>query len=276
MAAQSTEFPAPVRPSAESLPLESSLRQLYPDDIYPNGKCAYFASPNGRVRYWIVGPTEGAQVVLIHGISAPSIGYQNITAHLVEQGFRVLLYDLHGRGYSEITKTPSDVNLYTIQLALLLQYVGWHNAYIVGFSMVKPAQLRPSSDPNSLPLKVGSAPFLTLILALQSLYQIRELQAKAFRGYQQLIQHDLRFGPITGLEVAFKALASPLPGKKEPLRVLIVHGTEDDIVPFTEAAKIQAAVPQAQLVKIEGANHFLVFQEGYWQQVAESISKFLS
>ena len=44
--------------------------------------------------------------------------------------------DLHGRGYSEITKTPSDVNLYTIQLALLLQYVGWHNAYIVGFSMV--------------------------------------------------------------------------------------------------------------------------------------------
>lgn len=155
--------------------------------------------------------------------------------------------------------------------------------------------MRPSSDPNSLPLKVGSAPFLTLILALQSLYQIRELQAKAFRGYQQLIQHDLRFGPITGLEVAFKALASPLPGKKEPLRVLIVHvcnlgcgfngipnaldvlqGTEDDIVPFTEAAKIQAAVPQAQLVKIEGANHFLVFQEGYWQQVAESISKFLS
>ena len=44
--------------------------------------------------------------------------------------------DLHGRGYSEITKTPSDVNLYTIQLALLLQYVGWNSAYIVGFSMV--------------------------------------------------------------------------------------------------------------------------------------------
>lgn len=74
-------------------------------------------------------------MVLIHGISAPSIAFQKVANYLVEQGFQVLLYDLHGRGYSEIPEKESDVNLYIIQLALLLQYVGWSKAYIVGFSM---------------------------------------------------------------------------------------------------------------------------------------------
>lgn len=56
----------------------------------------------------------------------------------------------------------------------------------------------------------------------------------------------------------------------------MVKGSADDIVPFNEALKIKSLIPQAELVSIEGANHYMLIQDGPWQQVAETISKFLS
>ncbi len=51
---------------------------------------------------------------------------------------------MYGRGYSDAPHTTYDVNLYTTQLALLLQYVGWSKADIVGVSMVRfPKYARP-------------------------------------------------------------------------------------------------------------------------------------
>lgn len=50
--------------------------------------------------------------------------------------------DLYGRGYSDAPSVTYDVNLYTTQLALLLQYIGWEKAHIVGFSMVRMAVVR--------------------------------------------------------------------------------------------------------------------------------------
>lgn len=44
--------------------------------------------------------------------------------------------DLYGRGYSDAPQTTYDVNLFTIQLALLMQYLQWDKAMIAGVSMV--------------------------------------------------------------------------------------------------------------------------------------------
>lgn len=43
--------------------------------------------------------------------------------------------DLYGKGYSEAPKTAFDATLFVVQLALLLQYIRWDAAHIVGFSM---------------------------------------------------------------------------------------------------------------------------------------------
>ena len=45
--------------------------------------------------------------------------------------------DLYGRGYSDAPKTTYDTTLYTTQLALLMQYLKWDKANIVGLSMVR-------------------------------------------------------------------------------------------------------------------------------------------
>lgn len=76
------------------------------------------------------------QVVLIHGLSTPSLIWKDVAHTLADSGYRVLLYDLYGRGYTEAPKTEYNAALYSTQLALLMQVVGWSKAIICGVSMV--------------------------------------------------------------------------------------------------------------------------------------------
>ena len=57
----------------------------------------------------------------------------------------VLSPDLYGRGFSDAPSTTYDSVLYTTQLALLLQYLGWQNANVVGVSMVSVLSSPPST-----------------------------------------------------------------------------------------------------------------------------------
>lgn len=105
--------------------------------------------------YCITVDLPSHQIVFVHGITVPSLVFKDVAETLVSNGFRVLLYgqqthcftsmnalrhqrtDMYGRGYSEAPKLPCDPNLSIIQLALLLQYIGWDAVdTIVGFSMV--------------------------------------------------------------------------------------------------------------------------------------------
>ncbi|KAF7296570.1 Hydrolase-4 domain-containing protein [Mycena chlorophos] len=125
-----------------ALPPDSPARILYPETWLSGG--AYATLPLGKVKYWIVGPESGKklknfQVVLIHGLTSPSIAFTHIVPILTSANFRVLVYDLYGRGYSDAPrKVTYDSNLYVTQLALLLQHVRWKRARIVGYSMGGP------------------------------------------------------------------------------------------------------------------------------------------
>jgi pimeloyl-ACP methyl ester carboxylesterase len=108
-----------------------------------------------QTRYWLIGPEKGKkvrsfpptpssllqpppkQIVLIHGLSIPSIIYKDVAPTLAAHNYRLLLYDLYGRGYSDAPNTVYDTSLYITQLALLMQHVQWEKAGIVGLSMVR-------------------------------------------------------------------------------------------------------------------------------------------
>ncbi|QRV93889.1 alpha/beta hydrolase family protein [Ceratobasidium sp. AG-Ba] len=116
--------------------LKKRAQEIYPPDIYGHGHSIDL--PKGRVKYWLIGPEGGKRVVLIHGISMPSLIWKPVANRLAKAGFRVLIFDLYGRGYSEAPDartTTYDAELYVTQLALLLQAVGWRKARIVGLSM---------------------------------------------------------------------------------------------------------------------------------------------
>lgn len=56
--------------------------------------------PRGRVYYRWHGPSHGPVAVCIHGLTTPSYVWDGLIPHLVGKGFRVLSFDLYGRGYS--------------------------------------------------------------------------------------------------------------------------------------------------------------------------------
>jgi len=90
-----------------------------------------------QVRYWLLGPEAGEKIILIHGLSIPSLIWKDVAPTLASRGYRVLLYDLYGRGYSDAPEITYDASLYATQLALLMQHVKWPNAYVAGVSMVR-------------------------------------------------------------------------------------------------------------------------------------------
>ncbi|KAI0361681.1 alpha/beta-hydrolase [Trametes cingulata] len=279
-------FPIPVDPSMEALPATSRIRQIFPEDLFPNGN--YAQLPHGRVRFWILGPEDGTKVVLIHGISTPGVTWKDIAPYLAEEGFRVLVYDLYGKGYSEAPKTTYDPTLFVVQLALLLQYVRWDAAHIVGFSMGGGvAAAFTASLPHLVAGKtvfIASAGLIDHIRApnpatrvpIPEYRELRDLQGRDLPGYKRALQSCFEDGPIRGLEAAFDQVAKAAVGPDhKALQVLIIHGTDDDIVPYGEAHKIKARVSQAELVTVEGAGHDLVLRDGHWQIVAETLVQFL-
>ena len=94
---------------------------------------------------------------------------------------------------------------------------------------------------------------------------------------------DLGGGAVEGLlgplDEGSERLAAASPASLAPLGVpqILVHGTEDDTVPVSYSRDYAAADPLAELVELEGADHFDVIDASHagWTVVAERLSSLL-
>ena len=66
------------------------------------------------------GPDTGPVAVCVHGLTTPSFVWAPIVDGLVRMGFRVLTYDLYGRGASDNLPGVQDATIFTRQLEELL------------------------------------------------------------------------------------------------------------------------------------------------------------
>lgn len=96
----------------ETKEITDSLRQSVEGD--------FIALPNGYTHYEFVGDKDAETVVLVHGFSVPSFIWDPTFRALTEAGYRVLRYDLFGRGYSDRPKTAYTLDLFARQLRDLL------------------------------------------------------------------------------------------------------------------------------------------------------------
>ncbi|KAK5113619.1 hypothetical protein LTR62_003246 [Meristemomyces frigidus] len=93
----------------------------YPSDALPGRRDV--ETPYGSIRVYEWGPMEGRKVLFVHGISTPCIAFAPVARLLVSHGFRVMLFDLFGRGYSDTpdpTLYPQNIGLFTSQILLVL------------------------------------------------------------------------------------------------------------------------------------------------------------
>jgi pimeloyl-ACP methyl ester carboxylesterase len=101
-------------------------------------------------------------VVLVHGYSIPSYIMGTTFSSLKEKGYRVVMMDLFGRGFSDNPDLPQTDFLRANQVIELMEYIGIENAALVGLSnggriISKIADLEPNKV-NSL-FYVASAGF---------------------------------------------------------------------------------------------------------------------
>ena len=95
--------------------------------------------PNGVAHYEMLGPDTAQTVLLVHGFSVPSYIWDPTFKALTEQGFRVVRFDLFGRGYSDRPDAVYDGELFTQQIADLLSALKIDGPVdIVGLSMGGP------------------------------------------------------------------------------------------------------------------------------------------
>ena len=95
---------------------------------------------DGITHYQLGGDENGDAdaVVLVHGFSVPSFIYDPTFEFLSKQNFRVLRYDLFGRGFSDRPNLKYDVHLFVKQLKELLDKLNFKKINLVGLSMGGP------------------------------------------------------------------------------------------------------------------------------------------
>ncbi|KAG2132200.1 Alpha/Beta hydrolase protein [Suillus cothurnatus] len=290
-------FPRPptvpiIHTSLAYLPSSSPSWNVYPEDLYSGG--AYANLPLGRVRYWLIGPEDGRRIVLIHGLSIPAIVWKDVAPVLASRGYRVLLYDLYGRGYSDAPQVTYDTTFHTTQLALLMQYVKWDNAFIVGLSMgggiatafsahfphlvngkvalIASAGIMESND-ISRTSKFMSTPLVQTVSSLPPFQHYMRLLANTSKSselcetnpIQEIVRLQTAHLPHYNAAVASSLRDGPIRGlqfafqslARSTNQVLLIHGTSDKTVPYKYASKINNLVPQADLVTISDGGHDL-------------------
>lgn len=90
----------------------------------------------GVTHFRWVGPVRGPIAVLVHGLASPSIAMEGLSDGLGKMGYRVLTYDLYGRGLSDAPSVLQDRAFFVNQLVELLEHQGISEEItFVGYSM---------------------------------------------------------------------------------------------------------------------------------------------
>ncbi len=95
--------------------------------------------PRGRVHYQFSGPEGAPLIVMVHGYSTPSFIFKQNADALNAAGFRTLVFDHFGRGWSDRPGGKYDIEFYDAELtALLDELAPGERVGLVGLSMGAP------------------------------------------------------------------------------------------------------------------------------------------
>ena len=240
---------------------------------------------DGVTHYELAGPAGGQTVLLIPGFSTPYNLWDPTVDGLTKAGFRVLRFELFGRGWSDRPAARYDADFYDRQIVDLLDGLGIRLVDAAGVSMGGPiaatfANRHPERvrrvllfDPgywNGTPLPVGlRLPVIgTYNMAVVIAPGLPESQWQDFvhperyPHYLDPYREQMRYHGFRRalLETLRNYLTHDVSGEYRQLGrsckpVLLIWGTSDRDTPIELSAKVRADVPQAQFHPIDDAAH---------------------
>ncbi len=247
----------------------------------------FVALSDGVTHYTLQGPEDGQVVVLIHGFSVASYTWERNVPALTEAGFRVLAYDLYGRGYSDRPAGPYDMDLFVRQLDELLDALDLRQPVdLVGISMGgyvaaaydnrHPGRVRrmvllaPQTESIganasvSFAVMPGVADYLFTVYILPFQLVEKKGEFAAFGLPDTWRERYLDMMQYKGFRAALISTLRTLKGDpfdeyrqvgERDVPVLLLWGDQDQTNPVENAPRVQEAIPQADLRIIPGARH---------------------
>ncbi|MEX3008651.1 alpha/beta fold hydrolase [Hoeflea sp. TYP-13] len=116
----------------------SGLREkpMTPDERAAHAPGKSVQLSDGVIHYSERGPTDGQAVVMVHGFGVPQFVFEQNAAALADTGFRVILFDHFGRGWSDRPNARYDTDFYDRELTELLDALNLTEPVgLVGYSM---------------------------------------------------------------------------------------------------------------------------------------------
>ena len=219
----------------------------------------------------------GQPIVFSHGWPLSSDDWDTQMLFFLGQGFRVVAHDRRGHGRSTQVADGHDMDHYADDLAAVVQHLDLHDAVHVGHSTgggevvhylarhgerraakaailaaVPPLMVKSESNPGGLPKDVFDG--LQAQVANNRAQFYYDLPAGPFYGYnrpgakpdQGVIWNWWRQGMMGGAKahydgiVAFSQTDFTEDLKKLSLPVLVMHGDDDQIVPYADSGPLSA------------------------------------
>lgn len=242
----------------------------------------------GFTHYEIVGPADGAPVVLVHGYSIPYFLWKDTARQLGEAGFRVIMYDMYGRGYSDRPESVYNPDLFDSQLLELLDALKINDKiYLAGISMGGAVSADFTArhpervnklimiSPFGLPQELGflaemiKAPFIgEYMMAVagdrvmkarldKNFYKPRNIESirplyieqMKYKGYKRALLSTMRHFMSLDFTPVFNKVG------RLDIPVLLIWGRKDAVVPFELSRNIIKAVPKAEFVPLDNNGH---------------------
>ena len=236
----------------------------------------------------------GQPLVFSHGWPLSADAFEDQMFYLASRGYRCIAHDRRGHGRSSQPWNGNDMDTYAEDLSTLVETLDLKNAIHIGHSTgggevaryigrygtrrvakavligaVPPIMLKTASNPGGLPISVFDG-IRAEVQADRSQF-FKDLSVP-FYGYNRpgaKISEGVRESFwLQGMQAGFPAAYFCIKAfsetdqtedlKRMTIPTLVIHGDDDQIVPFSDAGALQAKlIPHAKLKVYQGAPHGL-------------------
>ncbi|MFE0919431.1 alpha/beta fold hydrolase [Streptomyces nigra] len=239
------------------------------------------------------GPRDGEPIVFHHGWPLSADDWDNQMLFFLSHGYRVIAHDRRGHGRSTQTSEGHDMDTYAADVAALTDALDLRDAVHIGHSTgggevaryvarakpgrvskavlagaVPPVMIKSESNPGGTPIEVfdgfregvaGNRAQLYIDVPTGPFYGFNRPGAEVSQG---LIDSWWRQGMMGGANAhyecvkAFSETDFTEDLKKIDVPVLVMHGTDDQVVPYEDSAPLSAKLlKNATLKTYEGYPH---------------------
>ena len=246
---------------------------------------AYLTLGDGVTHYEVAGPADGRVAVLVHGFSVPSYIWDPTFAALREAGYRVIRYDLYGRGLSDRPDAAYDGAFYDRQLDELLaalkvtgavdlfglsfggyvtaHYTSTHPQRVRTLTLVDPSNTAPKLSWQFATPLLG--PYLFQVGAVPTMAENQSgdfLHPERFPGWAERYRPQMRYhgfgralyrSRLNLSHADFDGIYAAIARAGTPLQ--LIWGKQDPVIPVAQSARIRQAIPSLQYVEIDQSGH---------------------